>query len=116
MYCGKFPTSGLIKKYGLYEYSDLAIAILEGNIKKLEEQREKWKKCWIKRSLYLFIGMLETLTIRNLCKRIIQIMEKDKTEKTFHIDLNKFKIGFELSADRKFEEEEVACILGNLFY
>ncbi|EAR98153.2 hypothetical protein TTHERM_00343520 (macronuclear) [Tetrahymena thermophila SB210] len=116
MYCGKFPTSQLIKKYELFEYSDLAIAILEGNMKKLEEQREKWKKCWIKRSLYLFIGMLETLTIRNLCKRVIQIMEKLNDGKTFNIEINKFKLAFEFSAKRPFEEEEVACLLGNLFY
>jgi hypothetical protein len=62
------------------------------------------------------MGMLETLTIRNLCKRVILLCNHLKTAKSFNIDIEKFKIAFEFSAQRTFDNDEVACILGNLFY
>jgi len=116
MHNGRFASVALIKEYHLFEYLELGIAIQEGNIAKLEAQREIWIKCWIKRSLYLLIGQLETLTYRNLAKRVLTVMKHLRTPTKFNIDIKAFKTAFELSAQRPFEPEEVACLLGNLFY
>ena len=39
-----------------------------------------------------------------------------KTQQAFNVELIKFQAAMEFSAQRTFDIEEVACILGNLFY
>lgn len=109
VYCGKFPTVELIQKYKLFEYALLVKAISEGNLELYRSQMDKYKKIWIKRSLYLTLEKLELLVLRNLMKKVYTLFGKPI------IDTDYFKMALNHGMEEaKYDIDETECIIANL--
>ena len=106
--CGKFPSVELIQKYRLYEYVNLAKSIFEGNIALFKEQTRKFRKLWIKRSLFVIMETLELVLVRNLFKRVCKLIKKPI------IEIEYFVKAFNISGKINYDMEEAECLLGNL--
>jgi len=104
----KFPTVELIKRYKLYEYVDLAKAVHEGNIALFRQQAEKYKRLWIKRSLFLTIEKMELVLIRNLVRRVCKLVKKTI------VDTECLVKALNISKTINYDADEVECMLGNL--
>ena len=110
IYCGKMPSAELIKKYKAYEYVDLAEAIVQGNLREFRKQVEKFKRLWIRRSLYLFMEKLELVLIRNLFKKTYRLVGNPAIMETEYFK-KALNFGFE---QEHYDIEETECILGHL--
>jgi len=109
VYCGKLPTVELIQKYKLFEYVLLVKAINEGNLSLYRAQIEKYRRIWIKRSIYLALEKLELILLRNLMKRVYNLFKKPI------IDTDSFKIALNHGMKEvQYDIDETECIISNL--
>ena len=59
--CGKLPTVELITNYQMYEYVEIIQAIKVGNVKKFNDNMQKFQRLWIKRGLYFVMDKLQQI-------------------------------------------------------
>lgn len=110
IYCGKFPSAELIKRYKAYEYVDMANAIVQGNLKEFQNQVDKMKRLWIKRNLLLFMEKLESVLMRNLFKKVHKLAGGGPI-----VDTEYFKKALNFGFEKEqYDIEETECIIGNL--
>lgn len=67
---GKFPTTYLLKKYGLTQYLELPQAIKSGDMKLLEAVLEQHQELFIRQGILLILESLKLFAWRNLFKRV----------------------------------------------
>jgi len=109
VYCGKLPTVELIKKYKLFEYVLLVKAIHEGNLALYRSQIEKYRRVWIKRSIYLILEKLELILLRNLMKKVYNFFKKPI------VDTDYFKMALNHGMKEvQYDIDETECIISNL--
>lgn len=110
MLLGHMPTQAILKKYDLMEFSEVVLAVKEGNLLRLNEALEKNEKFFIKCGIFLILEKLKIITYRNLFKKVSLIV------KTHQIPLEAFLVALRMMKVEDIDKDETECILANLIY
>lgn len=95
----------------MYEYVEIIQAIKVGNLKKFNDNMQKFQRLWIKRGLYFVMDKLQQILLRNLFKLIHNLNDKKTV-----IDVEQFMKGMNFTSEYKYDILETECIVGNLIY
>ncbi|VEL35533.1 unnamed protein product [Protopolystoma xenopodis] len=70
MLLGTLPNAALLYKYNLKEFLGIVEAVKSGNLKKLNDELERFEPFFINSGVYLMLEKLKSITYRNLFKRV----------------------------------------------
>lgn len=110
MLLGRMPKQSLLLKYNLEQFSDVAKAVSQGNLKLLEEAVELNESFFVRCGIYLILEKLKVITYRNLIKKVALILN------THQLPINAFTTAFKWMGDQDMDDNEMQCILANLIY
>ncbi|XP_030837587.1 PCI domain-containing protein 2 isoform X2 [Strongylocentrotus purpuratus] len=110
MLLGHMPKTSLLEKYDLMQFADIAKATKTGDLRLLTSAMSKNEAFFIKCGVYLIIEKLQTITYRNLFKKV-QLMLN-----THQVPIDAFETALKFTGLEDVDKEEVECILANLIY
>eukprot|EP00057_Strongylocentrotus_purpuratus_P023407 XP_011677881.1 PREDICTED: PCI domain-containing protein 2 [Strongylocentrotus purpuratus] len=110
MSLGHMPKTSLLEKYDLMQFADIAKATKTGDLRLLTSAMSKNEAFFIKCGVYLIIEKLQTITYRNLFKKV-QLMLN-----THQVPIDAFETALKFTGLEDVDKEEVECILANLIY
>ncbi|KAK3585965.1 hypothetical protein CHS0354_038509 [Potamilus streckersoni] len=110
MLLGQMPKPGLLEKYDLMAFADVAKGVGSGNLLLLNEALQKNEAFFIKCGVYLILEKLKVITYRNLFKKVYLIL------KTHQLAIESFTAALRLMQVEDIDNDETACILANLIY
>ncbi|XP_052782506.1 PCI domain-containing protein 2-like [Mya arenaria] len=108
MLLGQMPKPGLLKKYNLIAFQEVAQSVRSGNIRQLNEVMEKHELYFIKCGIYLILEKLKIIAYRNLFKKVYLI------KKTHQIPVQSFTRALQWMEVDQIDNDETACIIANL--
>jgi hypothetical protein len=113
-----FPTKALLQKYQLTEYIDLVEACMAGDMTKFEECLNKHMDYFIYGGVYLVVEKLRNLTLRNLIKKVAQVVQKDKSLQVSETQPHLIKLeiihNILRTWDPEMDQDELECLIANL--
>jgi len=110
MLLGHMPKRQLLEKYDLMQFSDVAKAVRQGNIRLLNTSLQNNEMFFIKCGIYLILEKLKIITYRNLIKKVALIM------KTHQLSISSFTAAFHWMGEEDVDDDEVQCIIANLIF
>uniref|UniRef100_A0AAR2JCW6 PCI domain-containing protein 2 n=1 Tax=Pygocentrus nattereri TaxID=42514 RepID=A0AAR2JCW6_PYGNA len=110
MLLGHMPTTQLLKKYDLMQFTDVTKAVSEGNLLLLNEALAKHETFFIRCGIFLILEKLKIITYRNLFKKVYLLL------KTHQLPLDAFLVALKMMQVEEVDIDEVQCILANLIY
>jgi len=114
---GQMPSEKLLQKYDMGHYLGITQALLEGNLKDLQAEIDRYEAFFVQWGLYPILMRLRPIAYRNLFKKVAAALKlSPKVEGKAHIiDLAAFKTVLTFSAqDTDIDSDEVECIVANL--
>jgi len=85
---GHMPTQSALADMGLSdEYGDVLSAALSGDIPRFEKHMVQHSALYVQRGIFLLLGMLKPLVVRNFARRVIESTAY-ATDPTTRIDLS----------------------------
>uniref|UniRef100_A0A915J3T7 PCI domain-containing protein 2 homolog n=1 Tax=Romanomermis culicivorax TaxID=13658 RepID=A0A915J3T7_ROMCU len=110
MFLGHMPASDLLIKHNLTEFIDVAAAVKQGNLMKLEEALTKYEPFFIQCGIFLMLEKLKIITYRTLFKKVCAILN------VYQVPLDSFLTALKFMQVEDVDSDEVACIVANLIY
>lgn len=110
MFLGHMPTNALLVKNNLTEFIDVAAAVKQGNLMKLEEALTKYEPFFIRFGIFLMLEKLKIITYRTLFKKVCAILN------VYQVPLDSFLTALKFMQVEDVDIDEVACIVANLIY
>ncbi|XP_072179899.1 PCI domain-containing protein 2-like [Diadema setosum] len=110
MLLGQMPKVSLLQKYDLMQFADVAKATKSGDLRLLSRAMNAHEAFFIKCGVYLIIEKLQTITYRNLFKKV-QLMLN-----VHQVPIEAFETALKFTGLEDVDKEEVECILANLIY
>ncbi|RUS89997.1 hypothetical protein EGW08_002264 [Elysia chlorotica] len=111
MLLGSMPKTGLVRKYDLRQFLDVAQAVRSGNLLQLNEAMQKHEAFFIRCGIYLILEKLKILTYRNLFKKVYLIKDKNHL-----VDISSFTVALRMMGVEDIDDDETQCLLANLIY
>ncbi|GFS18982.1 PCI domain-containing protein 2-like [Elysia marginata] len=111
MLLGSMPKSGLVRKYNLRQFLDVAQAVRSGNLLQLNEAMQKHEAFFIRCGIYLILEKLKIITYRNLFKKVYLIKDKNHL-----IDISSFTVALRMMGVEDIDDDETQCLLANLIF
>ena len=102
------PSAELLKQYDLIHFGELATAIKQGNLRKLDRVIESSSEFFWKYGTYLVLEKLRIIAYRNVFKKVMLLGG------THQIPLSQLRKALNFLQDEEVTTEEVHCILANL--
>ncbi|KAK4537035.1 hypothetical protein CDCA_CDCA10G3060 [Cyanidium caldarium] len=104
---GRMPSSRLLQRYGLVQYTGICQALRTGDIARFDWQLHRYAGHFRRTGTMLLIERLRPLVYRALFRRIAQLLRSTR------IALEACRCGM---LDAEMELDEVECVLANLIY
>ncbi|VDD91931.1 unnamed protein product [Enterobius vermicularis] len=108
MFLGHMPSSDLLKKYQLEQFSVVVESVKDGNLKRLDEALQENEHFFVECGIFLMLEKLKIITFRNLFKKVANIVGK------IQIPLDAFMIPLRWMGLCDIDDDELECILANL--
>ena len=102
------PSAKLLKRFNLTHFSDVAGAVKQGNLRKLDRALERDSEFFWQYGIYLILEKLKIIAHRNVFKKVMLLL------KTHQIEISQFQKALNFLQDEETSTEEVHCILANL--
>lgn len=102
------PSPRLLRRFNLNYFSEVAGAVKQGNLRKLDKALERNSEFFWKFGIYLILEKLKTIAYRNVFKRVMLLTKKHQ------IEISLFQKALNSLQDEETSIEEVHCILANL--
>lgn len=109
MLLGSLPSRGMVEKYEMRWFGDIADAIRTGNLRLFDDAVECHEEFFIRKALYLAIEKMRPLVYRSLCKRVARMLDTNK------IRMEQIRSSLK-ACNVDMDIDEVECILANLIY
>ncbi|KAH9514711.1 PCI domain-containing protein 2 [Bulinus truncatus] len=111
MLLGQMPKTGLLRKYDLQQFSDVAQSVSSGNLLQLNAALQKHETFFIRCGIYLILEKLKIITYRNLFKKVYLINQRNHL-----IDISLFTAALRMMEVEDIDDDETQCILSNLIF
>lgn len=110
MLLGYMPRLQLLQRYGLPEFVDIVHAVKQGNVRQLTEALQRHSNFFIGAGIYLILEKLNTITFRNLFKKVFLISGKHQ------IDVAMFLQSLRWMQVEDVDLDETECLLANMIF
>ncbi|XP_067007037.1 PCI domain-containing protein 2 [Anabrus simplex] len=110
MLLGYMPTKGVLEKYDLLQFWEVTEAVKQGNIMQLNKVMQRHEPFFIKFGIYLILEKLKCITVRNLFKRVHDML------KIHHIPVSALLTALKMMEIEDVDSEETQCIIANLIH
>lgn len=110
MLLGYMPKKEVLERYDVMQFHDLACALKQGNVRKLDDVIDRHEKFFINFGIYLLVEKLKIISYRNLFKKVYHLMQ------THQLDLQLFLVALDFVGEHDIDMDEVHCIVANLIY
>lgn len=107
---GYMPNQSLLLKYDLKPFAEIVNAVKQGNIRKFNDDMNKYEEFFIENGVYLFLEKLKMTTYRNLFKRLASMLNTAQIPIEVFVDILK-SLG-----EEDMDNDICQCILSNLIY
>lgn len=110
MLLGYMPRREILIKYSVTQFSDLACAVKEGNVHKIDEVIQNHESFFIETGIYLIVEKLKIIAYRNLFKKVYLILQSHQ------VDLQSCLTALRFVGENDITMDETQCIVANLIY
>nr|SVE93619.1 EOG090X06A5 [Scapholeberis mucronata] len=110
MLLGHLPSSRLLQKYDLMQFSEVVQAVKEGNLLRLNQALLQHDAFFIRCGVYLILEKLKVTTYRNLFKKVTLLM------KTHQIPIEAYLEALKFMGIEDIDLDETQCIIANLIF
>lgn len=111
---GKLPTKALLEKYGLDEFVEIADALRQGNVRKLNDALAKFQVVFIMQGTFLVLERLRELAIRTLFVKVHAYCAAKYPAKANQVSLALFLRALHWLGCDEMDLDEVECVVANL--
>ncbi|XP_075261031.1 PCI domain-containing protein 2-like [Convolutriloba macropyga] len=110
MLLAKLPSHGLIHKFALFQFQDIAKSLRNGDVRLYNRAMARCENFFIKTGILLILERLKNIVYRNLFRRIARIVNSHQ------IDIKAFMEILHYMGETHLDINEVEFIIANLIY